>query len=36
VANDVIRNDGDLAALRDQVEALHRRYVAAAKDTPVR
>jgi dephospho-CoA kinase len=31
VANDVIRNDGDLAALRDQVEALHRRYVEAAK-----
>lgn len=30
VANDVIRNDGDLAALRDQVESLHRRYVEAA------
>ncbi len=31
VADDVIRNDGDLAALRDQVAALHRGYVAAAK-----
>jgi dephospho-CoA kinase len=31
VANDVIHNDGDLAALRDQVETLHRRYVAAAR-----
>ena len=31
VASDVIRNDGDLAALRDQVEALHRRYVEAAR-----
>jgi dephospho-CoA kinase len=30
-AHDVIRNDGDLAALRDQVAALHRRYVEAAK-----
>jgi len=30
VAHDVIRNDGDLAQLRDQVAALHRRYVAAA------
>jgi dephospho-CoA kinase len=30
VAHDVIRNDGDLAALRDQVAALHRRYVEAA------
>jgi dephospho-CoA kinase len=26
VADDVIRNDGDFAALRDQVEKLHRRY----------
>lgn len=26
VADDVIRNDGDIAALRDQVEKLHRRY----------
>ena len=33
VANDVIRNDGDLAALRDQVEALHHRYVEAAQST---
>ncbi len=30
VADDVIRNDGDLAALRDQVAKLHREYVAAA------
>jgi dephospho-CoA kinase len=39
VADDVIRNDGDLARLRDQVEKLHREYVAAAKsaqsDQPV-
>jgi len=31
VADDVIRNDGDLASLRDQVETLHRRYVADAQ-----
>ena len=31
VANDVIRNDGDLAHLRDQVEKLHRQYVMAAE-----
>lgn len=31
VADDVIRNDGEIAALRDQVEKLHRRYSAAAK-----
>jgi dephospho-CoA kinase len=31
VAHDVIRNDGDLASLRDQVAALHRRYVEAAR-----
>jgi dephospho-CoA kinase len=30
VADDVIHNDGDVAALRDQVAALHRRYVEAA------
>jgi dephospho-CoA kinase len=29
-ADDVIRNDGDLANLRDQVERLHRRYSALA------
>jgi dephospho-CoA kinase len=29
VADDVIHNDGDLASLRDQVEKLHRKYVAA-------
>jgi dephospho-CoA kinase len=27
VANDVIRNDGDIAGLRDQVARLHREYV---------
>src|SRR5262245_42965374 len=31
VADDVIRNDGDIAALRDQVEKLHLQYSAAAK-----
>ncbi|MEO8061529.1 MAG: dephospho-CoA kinase [Pseudomonadota bacterium] len=31
VADDVIRNDGDIAALRDQVEKLHRQYVAARR-----
>ena len=31
VADDVIHNDSDIAALRDQVEKLHRRYVEAAK-----
>lgn len=30
VADDVIRNDGDVAALEAQVEKLHRQYVAAA------
>ncbi len=30
VADDVILNDGDIAALRDQVEKLHRQYSAAA------
>ena len=29
-ADDVIRNDGDIAALRAQVESLHAQYVAAA------
>jgi dephospho-CoA kinase len=29
-ADDVIRNDGDIAHLSDQVEKLHRAYVAAA------
>jgi dephospho-CoA kinase len=33
-ADDVIRNDGDIAYLRDQVEKLHREYVAAANSTP--
>jgi dephospho-CoA kinase len=31
VATEVIHNDGDLAQLRDQVDALHRGYVAAAR-----
>jgi dephospho-CoA kinase len=31
VADDVIHNDTDVSALRDQVEKLHRRYVDAAK-----
>jgi dephospho-CoA kinase len=31
VADDVIRNDGDIASLRDQVEKLHRQYVTAAQ-----
>ena len=34
VADDVIANDGDLAGLRDQVEALHRRYLSAARQGP--
>ncbi len=32
-ADDVITNDGDIAALRDQVEKLHRQYVAAAENS---
>ena len=32
VADDVIRNDGDVSALRDQVEKLHRQYLAAAEN----
>jgi dephospho-CoA kinase len=31
VADDVIRNDGDIANLRDQVAKLHREYLAAAR-----
>jgi dephospho-CoA kinase len=34
VADDVIRNDGDVPSLRDQVENLHRKYLAAAAATP--
>jgi dephospho-CoA kinase len=30
-ADDVIANDGDINQLREQVEALHRRYLAAAE-----
>lgn len=32
IADDIIRNDGDIARLREQVEPLHRRYLAAARD----
>ena len=32
-ADDVIRNDGDLTALREQVEALHRRYCQLATES---
>lgn len=31
VADDVILNNGDIAALRDQVEKLHRQYSSAAR-----
>jgi dephospho-CoA kinase len=31
IADDVVRNDGDIAGLRDQVEGLHRQYLSAAK-----
>jgi dephospho-CoA kinase len=31
VADDVVRNDGDIAYLRDQVQRLHREYVAMAE-----
>ncbi len=34
VADDVISNDGDLARLREQVEILHSRYGALARETP--
>jgi len=34
VADDVIVNDGDLAALRDRVEALHAGYLSAAGGGP--
>lgn len=34
VADDVISNDGDLERLRDQVEILHSRYSALARETP--
>ncbi len=30
-ADDVVRNDGDLSSLRDQVGELHREYLRAAK-----
>ncbi|HEU5136840.1 MAG TPA: dephospho-CoA kinase [Steroidobacteraceae bacterium] len=32
VADDVVHNDGDIARLRDQVEKLHRQYLAQASD----
>lgn len=31
VADDVVRNDGDVGGLREQVEKLHRQYLSAAK-----
>ena len=34
VADDIIRNDGDLASLRSQVEKLHREYISAATTLP--
>jgi dephospho-CoA kinase len=34
VADDIIRNDGDVVSLRDQVENLHRKYVVAAAAMP--
>ena len=33
VADDIIENDGDVAALAPQVEALHRRYLALVPGT---
>jgi dephospho-CoA kinase len=33
-ADDVIRNDGDIAVLRDRVQELHRDYVRAAGGKP--
>jgi dephospho-CoA kinase len=32
MADDCIHNTGDLAELRAQVEALHRKYLALARD----
>jgi len=34
VADDIILNEGDLAALRGQVESLHARYSTLARGTP--
>jgi dephospho-CoA kinase len=34
-ADDVVHNDGDLSSLRDQVEELHRRYLAASSSPRV-
>jgi dephospho-CoA kinase len=31
VADDIIDNDGDLAGLTPQIEALHRRYLELAR-----
>jgi len=36
IADDVIHNDGDLSRLREQVDALHRRYVEAAGNQSAR
>ena len=30
-ADDIVRNEGDIAAQRDAVEALHKRYLELAK-----
>jgi dephospho-CoA kinase len=35
IAHDVIRNDGDVAALAPQVEALHRQYLALSRGLSV-
>jgi dephospho-CoA kinase len=32
-ADDIVRNDGDIAALHAAVEALHQRYMALARAT---
>lgn len=34
VADDVVRNDGGIEALREQVDALHARYVRLSTDKP--
>jgi dephospho-CoA kinase len=34
IADDVILNEGDIAALRDQVDRLHRAYLRQAGETP--
>ena len=34
IADDVIRNDGDLASLTQQIEKLHQRYLELAAEIP--